>query len=142
MSAATEYVKKQLETKRDELRRHQDIVLRVQGAIAALESTLEQMSGSGKRTRQVAPPAGPPGLKEFMRELRQPKLHELAYTVLKEAGKPMPVDEIVSLMMVRGCRSTRESIRGALYRAAKEKKQLISVGKGVFGLLEWSTEPD
>jgi hypothetical protein len=140
MNAAAEYVKSQLEAKRAELRRIEDMMLRVQGAIAALEATFDQVAGSGKRGRNsvVRPKTG---LLEIMNELKRPKLHDLAYSVLKEAGKPLMGDQIIPLMAARGCTSTKQSILGAIYRAAKNGDR-FTVGRGVFGLLEWNAEPD
>jgi len=141
MNAAAEYVTNQLEVKRGELRRIEDMMLRVQGAIAALEATLDQVAGSGKRGRNsiVRPKTG---LLEIINELKQPKLHDLAYSVLKEAGKPLTGDQIIPLMVARGCTSTKQSILGAIYRAAKKKGNRFTVGQGIFGLLEWNAEPD
>jgi hypothetical protein len=140
MNAAAEYVKSQLDAKRAELRRIEDMMLRVQGAIAALEATFDQVAGSAKRGRNiiVRPKTG---LLEIMNELKRPKLHDLAYSVLKEAGKPLTGDQIIPLMVARGCTSTKQSILGAIYRAAKNGDR-FTVGRGVFGLLEWDAEPD
>jgi hypothetical protein len=138
MNAAAEYVKNQLEAKRAELRRIEDMMLRVQGAIAALEATLDQVMGSGKRGRKsIASPI--PGLSDIINGLKRPKLHDLAYSVLKEAGKPLTGDQIIPLMAARGCTSTKQSILGAIYRAAKSGDR-FTVGRGVFGLLEWGTD--
>lgn len=138
MNAAAEYVKSQLEAKRAELRRIEDMMLRVQGAIAALEATLDQVATPGKRGRKSVAPSNS-GLREIMSELKRPKLHDLAYSVLKEAGKPLTGDQITPLMAAHGCTSTKQSILGAIYRAAKNGDR-FAVGRGVFGLLEWGTD--
>jgi len=144
MSLAIDTLKKQLENKRSEKRRLEEALCTVQGYIAALEASLEVVGSSRKPARPAAAadtsPVNPlEGLRSVISSLQQPKLHDLAYVVLKEAGKPLTGDQIVPLMLARGCASSKQSILGAIYRAAKSGDRFV-VGRGVFGLKEWNSE--
>jgi hypothetical protein len=82
------------------------------------------------------------GLRSVINSFKQqPKLHDLAYVVLQEAGKPLTGEQIVPLMLARGCTSSKQSILGAIYRAAKSGDRFI-VDRGIFGLKEWQSEKD
>src|SRR5580765_531468 len=109
MSIAIDTLKKQLENKRMEKRRLEEALYTVQGYIAALEASLEVVGASRKPVRQLAVADGArvnglEGLRSIITNFKQPpKLHDLAYLVLKEAGKPLTGEQIVPLMLARGC---------------------------------------
>lgn len=135
---AVETIKKELKAKAHELAEIEKALQRmheVKNDVAALERTLAILEGHEKRgserpTQQM--------LQEVMSSLRQPKLHDLAYSVLKEAGKSLSGDEITAAMTARGCKSSKLSILGAIYRAAKAGDR-FSVNRGIFSLKEWLT---
>ena len=137
-TAAVETIKKELKVKADELADIEKAVQRmheVKSDVAALERTLailegHEKKGSERPTQQM--------LQEVIASLRQPKLHDLAYSVLREAGKSLSGDEITAAMAARGCKSSKLSILGAIYRAAKAGDR-FSVNRGVFSLKEWLT---
>ena len=147
MNTAVQTLKAQLENKRAEKRRLEEALYRVQGYIAALESSLEVVGSSRKTSRRLvvtdAATVNPlEGLRSVITEFRQqPKLHDLAYVVLKESGKPLTGDQIIPLMHARGCISSKQSILGAIYRAAKDKDRFVA-NRGVFSLKEWQSEHD
>jgi hypothetical protein len=57
--------------------------------------------------------------------------------VLREAGKPLPLSQIIPLILVKGSKADTATVRGALYRNAKAKRLVKLIQPGVFGLLEW-----
>jgi hypothetical protein len=138
-TAAVDTIRKELEAKANELVEIESALQRMQEVkndVAALERTLailegREKKGSERPTQQM--------LQEVLSSLRQPKLHDLAYSVLKEAGKSLSGDEITAAMAARGCKSSKLSILGAIYRAAKTGDRFIA-NRGVFSLKEWADD--
>jgi hypothetical protein len=138
LTAVVDTIKKELKTKAAELADIEKALQRMQEVkcdVAALERTLAILEGHDKKgserpTQQM--------LQEVIASLRQPKLHDIAYSVLKEAGKQLSGDEITAAMAARGCKSSKYSIVGAIYRAAKAGDR-FTVKRGIFSLKEWLT---
>lgn len=132
MSMAIEAIKKELEAKKAELKKLEEAIQRVQHIqmdVQALERTLRIFERPKETNR------GP--LQTIIQNFKKVKLHDLAYSVLQEAGKPLTGDELLPLMVARGCKSTKQSILGALYRCTKAEDRFVQVAPGTFGLIEW-----
>jgi len=134
MNAAIETVKHELRKKKIELVEMEKALARiheVQNDVRALERTLAILQGDSTASGSQA---SPPSTLAF--STNGQKIHEMAYAVLKEAGRSMDNDELFVTIKQRGCHSSRQSILGAIYRYAKEGKLIIKEGSSRFGLKE------
>ena len=82
-------------------------------------------------TEELPPPV------RVRRGLRKKSLTDLGAEVIKDAGKPLHVDDIVRLLVSRYGRVTdRDALSSSIGKLAKQGVVFESIGKGVFGLLE------
>jgi len=103
-------------------------------ALQSIEAMLElqlravrQLIGS----EELPPPV------RVRRGLRKKSLTDLSAEVLKDAGKPLHVDDIVRLLVSKFGRVTdRDALSSGIGKLAKQGVVFESIGKGVFGLLE------
>ena len=131
---ATELIKSQLQQKRAEVERlHEDI--------EALERTLKILE------HQNSPgPRGYSARQDFVQtttgsakkdKLQKDSIPWWVQSFLRDNGKPMSGDEIISRFAMRGKPVKKTTVMGALYRWVK-KKQVFTLPKaGTFGLIEW-----
>jgi hypothetical protein len=61
---------------------------------------------------------------------------EYAQDVLREAGKPLTINEILPAVLAKGKTVTRPTLAGEIYRNVKLGRVFKKVGPGLFGLLE------
>ena len=60
--------------------------------------------------------------------------------ILREAGKPMRSNELISAIRALGKPVIKNAAIGGLYRSIKmNRKQFKQLGPGLFGLYEWKT---
>jgi hypothetical protein len=103
-------------------------------ALQSIEAMLElqlravrQMIGS----EELPPPV------RVRRGLRKKSLTDLSTEILRDAGKPLHVDDIVRLLVARFGRVTdRDALSSSIGKLAKQGVVFEPRGKGVFGLLE------
>ena len=60
--------------------------------------------------------------------------------VLREAGKPMTTNQLISLLVAHGKHVTPAVMRSCLYLYVKKRKIVRRMAPGLFGLLEWDRE--
>ncbi|MCW5889082.1 MAG: winged helix-turn-helix domain-containing protein [bacterium] len=65
----------------------------------------------------------------------------LAIAVLRDAGSPLHVTEIMRRIMDRGGSVKKASLVGSLARLVNEKRVFVRKRPNVFGLLEWAGGP-
>lgn len=61
-------------------------------------------------------------------------------SVLREAGKPLTLEQIMPLLRVKGASFAEATVRGALYRNIRIARYFKLVGPGTFSLREWTVE--
>ncbi len=84
--------------------------------------------------RSIARVGGTPGVKGG-RARNEQSLTETLQSVLKEAGKPMGVGEILSAVEATGYRSSSANFRGIINQTLiKERKYFTSAGRGIYQL--------
>ena len=146
MNAAVEPIKAQIDKKEvalSRLRVQEEELKKLQAAVAdipkleadllALERSLSISKGEEiSEPKSLKAPFGISG------NGRSDSIPNLVYAILKEAGKPLRGNEIIPLVAARGCKSTRQSILGTVYRVAQSGKLFTLVEPGLFGLQEWS----
>ena len=146
MNAAVEAIKTQIDKKKaalSRLRVQEEELKRLQVAVAGipkLEADLLALERSRSiiKGEEVSEPTSLMAPFGISRNGRSDSIPSLVYSVLKEAGKPLRSNEIVPLVAARGCKSTKQSVLGAVYRVAQSGKLFTLVEPGLFGLQEWS----
>lgn len=63
------------------------------------------------------------------------KIPDLIREALNEGGVPLSADELVANVKAKGCQASRQTILGAAYRTAKDRRGIELVKAGVFGIL-------
>lgn len=121
---------KQQEKELERLKTEVATIPRVQADVSALERSLAILQGE-------EPPEVPTEPETPRRKKEQvPSIPSIAYSILKETGKPMTGDEIYSAFLARDKKVSKASLLGALYRNVKRKHLFRLVSSGTFGLLE------
>jgi HB1, ASXL, restriction endonuclease HTH domain len=75
------------------------------------------------------------------RRSRPPSIATQAYNILREAGRPLTVNEIVAVFQERGQDVNRRSVMTSLYHWAQDGQFFRLLGPKTFGLLEWPEQP-
>ena len=119
---------RQQEKELERLRTEVATIPRVQTDLAALERTLAILQGE-------EPPE--PSVESGANEETSKSIPSLAYSVLKDTGKPMTGDDMYAAFTARDREVTKSSLLGALYRNVKKGRLFRLVSSGTFGLLEW-----
>ena len=146
MNAAVEPIRMQIGRKKaalSRLREQEEELKKLQAEVAdipkleadllALERSLSIIKGE-----EVSEPTSLMVPFGISRNGRSGSIPNLVYAILKEAGKPLRGNEIIPLVAARGCKSTKQSVLGAVYRVAQSGKLFTLVEPGLFGLQEWS----
>lgn len=106
----------------------------------ALSSTLTRLVGVHRIKRpkpgQYAA-LGPDDLNEETATLRRDSIPSFAYTVLREAGKPLTTDEIWASVRARKPNASKHSLVGSLYYYSKIGRIFTLIDAKTFGLREW-----
>lgn len=150
MSATTDPIKAQIKNKRAllaKLKERMEDWKRLQAEVAqipkveadlkALERTLAILKGE---EAPDSPKITAAMVIEAEKTLfgRRDSVPHVVYSVLKEAGKPLTIEQIMPLLKVKGSMAGEPTVRGAIYRNIKTGKLFKLVGRGTFGLLEWA----
>ncbi|MCH8042025.1 MAG: hypothetical protein IH977_17050 [Nitrospinae bacterium] len=146
MNAAIEPIKTQIAKKKTALEKlkEQEVALKklqaevadipkLEADLLALDRSLSIIKGE-----EVSEPTSLMAPFGISRNGRSGSIPNLVYAILKEAGKPLRSNEIIPLVVARGCKSTKQSVLGAVYRVAQSGKLFTLVEPGLFGLQEWS----
>lgn len=128
-----------------------------EGALALLGAPEAVPEGPPYRSRERHPPIGAPrggrletGAAAGRRRKRLPPLPEVVGTVLGEAGRPLPVEEILSAARERGLIGEDLSADTLLNAIAEENRRRIEIGRraafsvgesGAVELLQVGAEP-
>lgn len=127
----------------------QDLVALVkqkQAQIARLQAELDEVRGILESDDSAPKPLSPAPLRRRSRSSRK-GLNSRPYKakssvgwtvkVLKEAGEPTHVDEIVSRIEKRGHKVKKTTLVGNIARYIKQGKVFYRAGPNVYGLIEW-----
>ncbi len=153
MNAGIDVLKAQIRSKKaalaklrereEEFKRLQKVMAgipKLQADLSALERSLAILKGEevpeDPRDRKVIDIA-------TIEHLFTRNVPRLVYRVLKEAAKPLRIEQIMPLLAAMGCTAVKPTVRGAIYRNAKPGKIFKVLGPGIFALSEWYPEvPD
>jgi len=129
-------IEAELSHKKVELEKLQQAIAKIsilQADIGALERSLAIFKGNKIPESVVMRPV-PISTESVIPRVTVP---QIAYSILKEAGKPLNGDEIVAIAESKGKQIGRPTLLGAIYRSAKKGQLFKVMERGVFGLLEW-----
>ncbi len=126
---------KKLKDQEKEFRRLQEAVAqipKIQADLSALERSLAILKGE-----EIPEPA--------IIASKLPKVHiptgntipGMVHQVLKEAGKPLTIDQMLPLIVARGRQVGKLTLMSVIYRCVKKEQFFRLVSRGTFGLLEW-----
>ena len=117
------------------------MIAAAQNRLSALEAELATLEGTGpaaarskRRGASSKAKQGRPAVKQRKKAARKvPPQRELAVQVLKAAGKPLSLDDIMKGMAARGCKWTSKEPRKAMgVLLYADKKTFRKVAKGMF----------
>ena len=134
-------IEAELSHKKIELEKLQQAIAKIsilQADIGALERSLAIFKGDKIPESVIIRPA-PSSIEPVTPRETVP---QIVYSILKEVGKPLKGDEIVSIAKSRGKQVGRNTLMVAIYRAAKKGQLFKIMERGVFGLLEWDKNID
>ena len=135
-SAAISELTKQIRERENDVRRYQEginLIPALQAEIRMLEGSLAIIQG-GTPIKHGESQAGLP----LNGTPIQPKtIGVVAYEILKQAGKPLHVNEILSLSEARGTRIIYKSLTKMISERVRQGKQFYREGAGTYGLKEW-----
>jgi hypothetical protein len=149
MNAAIDVLKAQIKNKKaalSKLKEQEAELKRLQAAAAAMpklqrELAALELSLAIIKGEDIPEPPRQTGLHEVMDQIRKSvREHSLpaqVYAVLRDAGKPLTGEQIMSALIAKGGTPSKASLMGAIYRAAKQHHLFSLVRPGTFGLLEW-----
>jgi hypothetical protein len=99
--------------------------------LSAFETCLEAQLRAIRSLRRESVP--PPSPKEPSRSLP-----DMAFDVLKEAGHPLHITELIEHLRLRFDRTVdRESLVSSLTKKVLRRDRFTRVAKNTFGLVEW-----
>jgi hypothetical protein len=97
----------------------------IESSLAAQLRAVRRLKAGGKDTKSRSPRKG-------MSQV------DMAYDILKKAGAPLHVSEIIArIEQVHGRKVDRESLASALIKKVQRRNRFVRSDKNVFGLIEW-----
>lgn len=152
MNAAIDALKAQIKNKRAQLSKLNErmeefkklqleiaAIPRVRADLYALERSLAILKGD--EVKEESPQMAFSEVQTRSRRTSNERsVPHLVYSVLKEAGKALTIQQIMPLLAAKGCTAGEPTVRGAIYRNAKIGKMFGLVAPGTFGLLEWKEQ--
>ena len=131
-------LKLEIRHKQEEIRKAEELIPLWKQDVQALQQAIDILCKQGSHPRTVVSQATIPFESTGSTKLNgtTKKTHEQwAIEVLGKANRPLTVDELAKAIQVNGCQSTKHSILGGVYRAAKKADSRIRlVESGVFEL--------
>jgi hypothetical protein len=97
-----------------------------------IEASLEAQLRAVRRLRSGEEQAKPKAARRGMSQV------DMAYDILKKAGAPLHVSEIIArIEQIHGRRVDRESLASALIKKVQRRNRFVRSDKNVFGLIEF-----
>lgn len=134
----TEWLLQELEKARARVQMAQRELTEAEQRVKELEIALKWLrlaaSAAGSATGEIVLPVG---------ELAGRSQVEAAAEVLRKAGRPLPLKQVVDEMLAMGFQYDKgraileKSLRGTLSRLVAEKKIFSREDRGLYSLLEW-----
>ena len=121
---------------------------KIEADLNALERTLKILDTEKADNQQQT--FAPSGIVEVIEHIqntmaakkKSPSIPMACHEVLRQAGKPLKLQEIIPLIRAKGCNAAVPSVRGTLYGLVKRKKMFKLVRPGVFALIDWKIIED
>jgi len=97
-----------------------------------IEASLDAQLRAVRRLKGGEPTAKPRAPRKGMSQV------DMAYDILKRAGTPLHVSEIITrIEEVHSRQVDRESLASALIKKVQRRNRFVRTGKNVFGLIEF-----
>ncbi|OGW64438.1 MAG: hypothetical protein A3H49_08715 [Nitrospirae bacterium RIFCSPLOWO2_02_FULL_62_14] len=130
-----------------QISRKKNLVSKLEADITALERTLRILETEQEKEPVLFKPSGIRQVIESIVksepvEKTPPSIPNACEEVLKQAGKPLNMQQIIPLIRALGCSAAVPSVRGTLYGLVKQKKRFKLARPGVFALIGWTLIDD